>query len=57
MADGEKRADVPETISDEQMADIQRRALRAAAGQHPFAPEVVRRNLSSRDQYKNRHLN
>jgi hypothetical protein len=51
-----KRIDIPETITDEQMSDLQRRAQLAHGGESWFSTEAVARRLASIDQREKRDL-
>jgi hypothetical protein len=48
--------DIPQTITDEQMADIQRRAIRAHRFDNPFSKAEVNRRLAMNAQHDKRHL-
>lgn len=53
---GKKRDDIPETITDEQMTDLQRRARWAHRNESWFSAEAVNRRLAENEQREKRHL-
>lgn len=48
--------EIPETITDEQMTELQRRARWAHRNESWFSPEAVARRLASIDQQEKRAL-
>jgi len=56
MFGGNKRDDIPETITDEQMRDLQRRAQWAHRNESWISPEATARRISSIEQQQKRHL-
>jgi hypothetical protein len=52
---GKKRDDIPETITDEQMAKLQWRAQRADT-ESMFSKRNVDRRITSNEQQQKRHL-
>lgn len=53
---GSKRTDVPETITDKQMRDIQLRAQWANRHESILGPKATARRINSIEQQQKRHL-